>query len=53
MSEPEVSFKSEREMSCLITILAQLDPAHDSKHWRIEIMHRNKNMTLGEDGYTN
>ena len=22
-------------------------------HWRIEIMHRNKDVILGEDGYTN
>lgn len=27
--------------------------ALNRKHWGIEIMHRNKDVTLGEDGYTN
>ena len=28
-------------------------PIHNRKHWRIEIMHRDKDVILGEDHFTN
>ena len=41
----------------LITSLSEAAPQDllkfNRKHWGIEIMHRNKDVFLGEDGYTN
>ena len=49
--------KSETETTRLISSLSQPDPKHilhlNRHHWRIEAMHRDKDVTLGEDGYTN
>ena len=49
--------KIETETAHLITSLSQPDPERilrlNRHHWRIEAMHRDKDVTLGEDGYTN
>ena len=49
--------KSETETTRLISSLSQPDPKHilhlNRHHWRIEAMHRDKDVTLGKDGYTN
>ncbi len=49
--------KTETETTYLITSLAQPDPECilrlNRRHWQIEAMHRDKDVTLGEDGYTN
>ena len=45
------------ETAYLITSLLQPNPKHilnlNRSHWRIKTMHRDKDVTLGEDGYTN
>lgn len=49
--------KIETETAYLITSLSQPDPERilrlNRHHWRIEAMHRDKDVTLGEDSYTN
>ena len=49
--------KIERETVYLISSLTQANPKHilslNRTHWRIEIMHRDKDVILGEDHYTN
>ena len=49
--------KSQTETAYLITSLPKPDPEHilllNRHHWKIEAMHRDKDVTLGEDGYTN
>ena len=49
--------KIERETVYLITSISQPEPEFilhlNRRHWRIETMHRDKDVTLGEDGYTN
>jgi hypothetical protein len=49
--------KSETETSYLITSLQDPDPRRvlqlNRNHWKIEIMHRDKDVVLGEDRYTN
>jgi hypothetical protein len=39
------------------TSVPQPDPEHilrlNRHHWKVEAMHRDKDVTLGEDGYTN
>ena len=47
------------EIAYLITSLSDTEATPQAlltfnrKHWGIEIMHRNKDVFLGEDGYTN
>ena len=49
----------EKEIAWLIASLPPLDASPEALlranrgHWGIEIMHRNKDVTLGEDAYTN
>ena len=49
--------RHETETAYLITSLPQPDPEHilrlNRHHWKVETMHRDKDGTLGEDGYTN
>ena len=49
--------KSETETTYLISSMAMATPETilqlNRKHWQIEIMHRDKDVTLGEDRYTN
>ena len=49
--------KTETETAYLITSLLQPNPKHilnlNRNHWRIETMHRDKDVTLGENRYTN
>ena len=49
--------KRETETVYLITSLAQPTPEYilrlNRKHWQIETMHRDKDVILGEDRYTN
>ena len=49
--------KSETETIYLISSLKSPDPKYvlqlNRDHWKIEIMHRDKDVTLGEDRYTN
>ena len=49
--------KTETETAYLISSLEAPDPKlvlHlNRRHWEIEIMHRDKDFQLGEDGYTN
>ena len=49
--------KIETETAWLITSMLRPDPEYilrlNRKHWQIEAMHRDKDVTLGEDGYTN
>ncbi len=51
------SVKTETETTYLITSPGQSDPDDilrlDRRHWRIEAMHRDRDVTPGEDGYTN
>ena len=52
-----VKTETETETAYLITSLLQPNPKHilnlNRNHWRIETMHRDKDVTLGEDRYTN
>jgi predicted transposase YbfD/YdcC len=49
--------KSETEITYLISSLETVTPETilrlNRNHWQIEIMHRDKDVTLGEDRYTN
>jgi predicted transposase YbfD/YdcC len=49
--------KSETEITYLISSMATATPETilrlNRNHWQIEIMHRDKDVTLGEDRYTN
>ncbi len=49
--------KSETETTYLISSLETATPEAilrlNRNHWQIETMHRNKDVTLGEDRYTN
>jgi hypothetical protein len=49
--------KIETETAYLITSLLRPDPKRilrlNRHHWKIEAMHRDKDVCLGEDGYTN
>jgi hypothetical protein len=49
--------KSETEITYLISSMATVTPETilrlNRNHWQIEIMHRDKDVTLGEDRYTN
>ena len=49
--------KRETETVYLITSLAQPTPEYilrlNRKHWQVETMHRDKDVILGEDRYTN
>lgn len=49
--------KSETEITYLISSLGTASPETilrlNRNHWQIEIMHRDKDVTLGEDQYTN
>ena len=51
------SVKSEAETIYLISSLKDPDPQQvlqfNRDHWKIEIMHRDKDVMLGEDSYTN
>ncbi len=51
------SVKTETETTYPVTSPGQPDPDDilrlDRRHWRIEAMHRDRDVTPGEDGYTN
>jgi len=52
-------WQEQQETAYLITSLTKDEASPEyllnlnRKHWGIEIMHRNKDVVLGEDGYTN
>lgn len=52
-------WQEQQEIAYLITSLTKGEASPEyllnlnRKHWGIEIMHRNKDVMLGEDGYTN
>ena len=49
--------KTTKKIAWLISSIENPDPgvllACNRRHWTIEIMHRDKDVTLGEDHYTN